>query len=653
MKSTPIKIGDWVVDPLAGEISSSDGKQHLEPKVMQVLTYLAAHPGDVLTRDEILNAVWGPQAVSDEPLTRCIKDLRKVLRDSPTDAQYIRTIPKIGYMMVADVCDADPPEQAFATIGRDTHVSQSRPESRNIHKSRFVTHWAVFMSVIAAVLIGIAIMFLKKDGSEDIDTARGTASIAVLPFENSRLASSENYLGAGLAEEVRLILGQIPEFKVVAGQSSSIFAESKDDVRSIASELGVEYVLDGTIQTEGSEILVFVKLNSGASGFQLWSEKFRFRASGVFEIQTQIANSAVDALVKTLALPSTTPRFDIRKPTQNIEAFDLFLRGRHFLNLRDHENLRNAIGMFDSAIESDPSYGMPYVAMAYAMSLLPGNTKEEQDRAYQQARNTLRTAVDMDPSVAQASDGIEAYIDLREWRLVSAYTRYRRSLARFPNEPILHHGYSLLMSTVGRSDEALEHAIIAHDLDTLSPIANSRLAVAYLWVGNNEKAAEYFNKTADLGLNTPLNIQAYLILLLRTEQFEKARVVGAQLQATLGLDAAWWNAFVTAIEDEEMHHAALESVESAAQSGQIVPIMQFGVWAVLGEHDKAIDVAEYLLIARSAFVGGVLFAEDFANVRRNPRFAELLRSTAIPRFWRQFGWSEYCSESSNGDIDCT
>jgi len=652
MKSISLRIGDWLADPLTGEISGSQGSKHLEPKVMQVLICLASNAGEVVTRDEILSAVWGPRAVSDEPLTRCIQILRKALDDSSVAPEYIRTIPKIGYMMIAEVESQESLVSEEQDGSADKRPEDLAQDGRN-NKINGITRNHILIFAVVVAIIAAGFVFVKvRPPVDKLETVPDSASIAVLPFSRSESSRPGDYFIEGVAEELRLILGQVPNLRVVAAQSSSIFADSKEDIRAIASKLDVRYLVSGTVQPKGTAINVFVQLVDGSTGFQLWSDKYSFRIDEIFAVQTRISNSVVDALVDVLVLPGTTPRFDIREPTQSVEAFDLFLHGRYFLNLRNPASLIHAKEKFESAIAADPAYGMPYVALAYTISLLPHDSREEQERLYRQARETLRSAVDIDPTVRAAAEGIEAFIDLREWRLVASYSEYRNSLEQFPNEPILHHGYSLLMSTVGMSQEALDHALIARDLDSLSPVANSRLAIAYLWTGDNEKAAHYFNIASDLGLDTALHLEAYILLLLRTSQFEKAKDVGARLHETHGLDHTWFPDFVDAIANAELRHIAITSLENAAMSQQVMPLMQFGAWALLGEHERAVDVAKDLR-TRSAFIGGILFAEDFKAIRKSERYVELLQQTGILRFWREFGWSQYCQELHDGEIVCS
>ncbi|MDX1481257.1 MAG: winged helix-turn-helix domain-containing protein [Woeseiaceae bacterium] len=640
-----MKIGDWLVDTVTGEMRSMEGERRLKPKVLQVLLCLAAAPGEVRTRDEILLAVWGEGSVYDDALTSCIKQLRQAFGDSPRDPHYIRTVHKVGYALVADV--AHPAPAAGADRGRPV---VERPADEPAVPRRVVWRSPAWIAALAVVCVGMLAYFLT---GEPPGAARdGPPAIAVLPFDAQGVPGEENYLGSGIAEEVRLILAQVPDLRVVASQSSERFGQSDAELTKIADRLKVDYILDGSIQADGGETLVFARLNNGATGYQLWSEKYRFSGADIFSVQTRIANSAAKALFDTLDFTSAVPDFDVQVPTNDLQAYDFYLRGRHHLNLRNSDDLEYAVRMFDRAIERDPEYGMPFVAKAYAVSLIPTNSLDVDEVSTQEARRLLRDAVDADPGVAEAALGIEAYLDLVEWRFVGAYEAYRQSLAAFPNEPILHHGYSLLMSSVGRHAEALDHALTAKDLDALSPVANGRLAVAYLWTGDDASAAEYFALSADLGLGSPANLQAYTLLQLRLGNYARARELGTRIQALLGLDADWWGVFVAAIEAGTIDEAGLDVIAAAAEGGQISLIMQLGAWAMLGEAERALDVLEVMFARRSSYIGGFLFSAELDDVRRHPRFGDLLEQSPLPRFWEAYGWTPHCSRGADGRIGC-
>ena len=173
-----------------------------------------------------------------------------------------------------------------------------------------------------------------------------------------------------------------------------------------------------------------------------------------------------------------------------------------------------------------------------------------------------------------------------------------------------------------------------------------------MWLGNNDEAEKYFNISFDLGLDTAQNLQAYVVLLLRTGRFEQARSVGQDIQKALGLNASWWDRFIDGVANESSRAAAVRVVEDAIEADQVVPIMQLGIWALLDEQDRALDLAEQIFQLRSFYVGGFLFSQELARTRQNPRFGAVLETSPIPRFWREHGWPDVCRQDTEGALAC-
>jgi DNA-binding winged helix-turn-helix (wHTH) protein len=243
------RLGPWTVRPRLGQIAGPGGERHLEPKVMGVLTCLAEHAGDVVTRDELVERVWEGRMVSDEVVSRCISQLRTRLGDTPREPEYIRTVPKIGYQLLKAVTwdeappAIDDPTEPAPVAAPTAAKPPTRVEPRAPPRSRLP--WGVLVVAIAALTV-VLLMRGNEDPGVEEDATR--PALAVLPFTTLGDDPQNDYLGDGLTEDLINHLANLPGLQVVASTSAFGFKDRAADVRDIARELGVRHVLQGSVR---------------------------------------------------------------------------------------------------------------------------------------------------------------------------------------------------------------------------------------------------------------------------------------------------------------------------------------------------------------------------------------------------------------------
>ncbi len=293
------KIGPWEVRPLTGEVSGAAGVVHVEPKVMEVLLALAQQPGEVVEREELLRRIWGSRAaVSDEPLTRCIAELRRALGDSRQAPTYIQTIPKRGYRLLSPVV---PLPRSAAPAAPVLPASASTPDNaapgtppRAWRANRPTTIGAVALLVALIALVGGWALQTLNGGAPTATTDEPIArnTIAVLPFVSD--APDGAYLGEGLADEILNRLSAVDGLRVVARTSAFAVRGSADDVRGIGARLRVAHVLEGTVRRSGDQVRIDARLIDAERGYQLWAASYDGVLDDIFSLEDEIANTIVD-----------------------------------------------------------------------------------------------------------------------------------------------------------------------------------------------------------------------------------------------------------------------------------------------------------------------------------------------------------------------
>ncbi len=341
--SREFRVREWLVEPDLNSISRPDRRISVEPKVIEVLAYLADHPGEVLSKEQIIHAVWPDTYVSDEVLRYSISELRKAFSDDAKNPSIIQTIARKGYRLIAEVS----------------------------HKS-----------------------------AQD---SRG--SIAVLAFTDMSPAKDQEYFCDGIVEEIISNLSHIRGLRVSSRTSSFAFRSKTEDVRIIGKKLGVAMVLEGSVRKAGNQIRVTAQLIKTDDASHLWSEHYDRELKDIFSLQDEIARSIAATL--KIALTPGESRAIGRAPTADLEAYDYYLRGRQFFYQYKRKGIEFALKMFTRAIEIDPAFVRAYAGIADCSSFLymyAGSHDTHREQADAMSLRALK--LDPDSAEAHASRGV-------------------------------------------------------------------------------------------------------------------------------------------------------------------------------------------------------------------------------------------------------
>jgi TolB-like protein/DNA-binding winged helix-turn-helix (wHTH) protein/tetratricopeptide (TPR) repeat protein len=638
------KLGPWEVRPTLRTLSGPEGTVHLEPKVMDVLVYLAERAGEVVTREQFIERVWHGRVVSDEVLSRCISILRTQLGDSSREPRYIQTVSKLGYRLVLPVDAVASPESAKP----DTSIGTTAPPPPLAAAPNRTRRALLYMGagLIALALAWSLVRFVQRVPPKP-EAAR--TAIAVLPFANLSDDAGSEYFSDGLTEELTDRLAQVPGLQVAARTSAFSFKNNPADVRAIAGRLGVGYVLEGSVRKEGEQVRITAQLVDARRGFHVWSQTFDAKLGDLFAVQDEIANAIVAQLGPRLA--GTTTPISTAPPTRVMSAYELVLRGRYHLKRRDEAPIRRSITLFQQALELDPAYADAYSDLARAYALLPYYSYEDKEEMFELALATVERGAAVNPAVREAAQDTLAFIHYGRWEWIDAEEAFRRATAAQPGDPNLQQWYSQLLASVGNAAESLKHAQLARQLDVLSPVVNDRLAVAYLWMNQDEQARQQFELAKELGMGPTANPEAYVVLLLRQHDFAKARDILISLQKLFAGANEWIDPFLAALDDPGKRPAAIAAVARAADRHAISLRYQFGAWLYLGESDRAMKVAQELLAERGEFDVEFMFAREGTVLRRHARFGELIASLGLDQYWDRYGWPPMCARREKS-IEC-
>jgi TolB-like protein/Tfp pilus assembly protein PilF len=346
--------------------------------------------------------------------------------------------------------------------------------------------------------IGYAIYRPDAPGAGAARPAVSDKSIAVLPFVNLSGDASNEYFGDGLAEELLNVLAKLPELRVAARTSSFAYKGRNEDVRRIGNELNVATVLEGSVRKSGDKVRVTVQLINVADGYHLWSQNYDRTLSDIFTIQDEIAAAIADALKVTLLGQTASAA---TAGTGDVNAYDLYLLGRHNMQSRTEKGLLDAISFFEKALAVDPRFARAWSGLADANNLLIGYGNLTPGKALPRAEAAAIKALELDPNLAEAHASL-GLIRTNQSRLVEAEAEFKRALELNPDYAPAHVWYGTLLGTLefqadrqGKADEAtklragkLVHYEKALALDPSLPPAVSNLAGTYDHWGRRREA---------------------------------------------------------------------------------------------------------------------------------------------------------------------
>ncbi len=471
------RFGEFTLDVDRGALFRDGTEIRLRPKSYEVLRYLVEHAGHLVSRDQLLDAVWADTVVTNDTVTQCLIDIRKALGDQ--SQEIIRTVTRRGYVFELAVEPGNPAAEA---------AGESNPKQRG----GFVR--GLLAVALAAATVAAAAFWLLPQAPTKSETeapvASGRQAIAVLPFEDMSPEGDQAYFADGVSEEILNMLARRSELRVIARTSSFSFRDRDVGVETIARELDVSHVLEGSVRKDGDSVRISVQLVDGESGEYLWTERFdrELTASSLFAIQGDIA-AAVAAMVPA---GEETSASSGRLPTESLAALERYYAGRRLSESRDPVDLERAVELFREATQIDPGFALAYVSLADSIINLSGYGPLSEMEAKDLSMNAVNRALEIDDQLGEAHVALAALYE-RDGDLTAAEASYRQGLALNPNYAAGYQWLGEFLGFTGRAEEGLHYSRIAADLDPRSAIIASDYAEVLGMAGRKDEALRQYD----------------------------------------------------------------------------------------------------------------------------------------------------------------
>lgn len=617
-------FGPFTFDEASGELRKHGVRVRLEGQPLRILAALIRQPGQVVTREEFQQQLWtGDTFVDfDHGLNAAMNRLRQVLGDSADQPRYIETLPGRGYRFVAPV-QATVSKPVLVMAPAPPAVAETElaaPAAAGIalagHRYRSKWTWGVLATTVVAA-IGIYASNRIRDVGQ---TGHGVDSLVVLPFVNLTANPENEYFSDGLTEEVTNALAHLDGVRVVARTTAFQFKGKAQDVRSIAQQLHVSTVLEGSVRRQDRRLRVTVQLNDARSGYHIWSQTYDRDEGDILHIQEDISNQ----VARTIRPDSHSAR--AASGSRDLEAYNLYLLGQFQRRKPDQTSERKALRFFQQAIQKDPQYAAAYAGLAECYMALAQENSLPPLEAWPLAQKAADKALALDDNLAEAHT-TQAIVNLlldRNWEV--AERQFRRAIALNENDAAAHHWFSHYFLAMGRFSESLAESRRALELDPLDVQISGHQSFHYLRARDYPNAIKAGLQTLELDPHAEL---AFIFLTWAyedTAQWDKAidasqfanvfHPEASALRAVLRADGVrgYWRARLAFLSQQKTPENYLLAVFHAR----------------LGESDQALERLELAFERHEPDLIYIKREPAFDWMAGNPRFRALTDALKLP-----------------------
>ena len=456
-------------------------------------------------------------------------------------------------------------------------------------------------------------------------------SIAVLPFDNLSRDPDNAYFVEGIQDEILTRLSKIADLKVISRTSTQKYKSAPDNLRDVARQLGVANILEGSVQKSNGQVRVNVQLINALTDAHLWADTYDRKLTDIFAVESEIAKTIAETLQARLTGSEKTAIS--KKPTENPEAHELYLKGRFFWNKRTADDLRRSIDYFNQAIEKDPNYALAYAGLAQAWKLLPAFNGGAPKDCFPQAEAAAKKALALDDTSSSAHAALASLKGLNGFDYPGAISEYKRALQLNPNDATAHQWFANdTLANVGQNERELTELKRAVELDPLSLIINSNLGWAYIHLGRLDEAIAQLRKTVEMdggfyyaryALGLALELKGAIPEAIA--EYQKAIAISED-PVPLGMLGRLYAAQGRKDEAQKI----LQQLRQRREQHYIAAYSLALVYLGMGDHNEALNWLEQGYQERDGFnIGPIRVDPLLTPLRGDPRF-EALAEKIVP-----------------------
>ncbi len=635
-------VGEFDVVVSRNELTHQRQAYTVQPLVMDVLRELARADGEVISRETLINRVWGLEHGADESLSRVISLLRKTFRSAGVEEPYIETISRRGYRLMKPVTWHSP---------REDHPAPASPTPSTASATTQPSHRARNWSVIGAFVVGLAVatfFIVRGDTLPNAPIAVGEGpperSVAVMSFEAASGLEEDAYFAEGLSLELLDALAGIEDLKVPSRRAITDVERANAPLAEIAARLGVAYILEGSIRRDDDRLRISSQLVSAEDGAQIWSESYDRRGEDVFEVQEDIARRVATALNSRLVDEGEGLLFDAG--THSPTAFEHYVQGREYLGRRGTWVSR-AILNFESAIAEDPNYAQAYAGLATAHSVSHIYLGIPPEIARTRARDWAMKAIELDPTLSEPV-AVQGQLAAGEMDWINAVRFLSQATEIDPTDQVAAQWYAEALFYLGyleASEEKIEQAI------AIDPGA----AVPYLSAGNvalslkqPDRAAALYTQAMELGMR----ITGTPEVEYQRGNFEAAaRDIAKAYVVDQIVSEDDYDDLVSFLERLMRHETTVAAEIDRFPTLGIDNDFLLTANIYSGNYERALKLLED---EAAAYHDNLYFLwiNSSTDILSHPYFPTFAANAGLLPYWQENGWPDRCAPDGDGGFAC-
>jgi TolB-like protein/DNA-binding winged helix-turn-helix (wHTH) protein len=493
---TSVRFADFELDLRTGELRRNGSPLKLQPQPARILAILVRKAGEVVTREELANEVWGQETFVDfeQGLNFAIRQIRTALEDDASHPRFLETLPKRGYRFIG----------VTRASGRAEPVpaSSETPVPGSVKPPYFKRPWIYGIILLAFTALLLTVMFGKNRSRylKVAASAGSVRSVAVLPLRNLSSDPEQEYFSDGFTDELITELAKVPGLHVISHTSVQRYKQSKLSLREIAQEIHADTIVEGTVMRSGDRVRITAQLIDAGTDQHRWADNYDRDFRDILNLQSEVAQQIAKEIGVNL---TATERAQLaRTPVVAPDAHEAYLKGRFYWDKLHCTGFRQALTYYQEAVVKDPTFARAYAGVAATYYNLGDWGCSPQTESFMKSRSAALKAIELDPSVASAHTQLANLDFTAEWNWPMAEQEYAQAIQIDPNDPESHSAYSIFLAAMGRQEQAIAEMKKAHELDPVSEITNMLGTYILYLTHHYDDAASQGSKTLDLYPNS-------------------------------------------------------------------------------------------------------------------------------------------------------
>ncbi|HQU83949.1 MAG TPA: winged helix-turn-helix domain-containing protein [Pyrinomonadaceae bacterium] len=604
----------------------------LQPKAFELLLFFIENEGAILTKTEILDAVWKDSFVEEANLSQTVFVLRKALNDDRKNPRFIVTVPNRGYRFIAKVAkveaktpntEIEPETVEIQNLKTETTIEEIKDQRSKTNTQSPISPKFFLLAIPLILIFAFGIYYLWRDKKPE--TVSEVKSIAILPFKNIGGKEDEDYLGNGISEVLVSKLSNIKSLVVRPATSVLKFTDASPDTKKIGGDLDVEAIVVGRVQKVDENIRVTVQLVRVSDGATLWADTFDDKFTNIFAVQDSIS----EKVTQSLALKITADEREqiVKSYTSNAEAYQTYLQGRFFWNKRTPDNLGKAVVEFEKANRLDPNFALAYVGLADCYVLLAEYRVMPPNESFPKARAAATKALEIDSRLAEARTSLAYISAFFDWDFPTAEREFKKAIEQNPNYATAHQWYAEYLQVLGKFDESLAELRRAEQIDPNSLIVKTNIARYFYFTRQYDKAIEQSTEILAKDPNFGWGYGFLWISYSQKQMFKEAAEAHLKSESLFGeslqnIDErkkafaangfkGYWKKWLEQHEDPKISPYTLANEKAIAYS-------------MIGDDEKTLYYLQQSFDRRETWLLYVKYAPQFDKLQSNPRFVSIL-----------------------------